>query len=100
MDFFHLKKKQKERSIEDAEVIIVAGRGIKKEEDLSLINGLANLLNAQIATYLQRREKSQDPKHRKEFKDKIEAMAQKRYQKAKVIYANILEVKEAVFEKN
>lgn len=45
-----VKKKEKVESIEDAEVIIVAGRAIKKQEDLKMINRLAELLGAQIAT--------------------------------------------------
>lgn len=43
------KRKEKEVNLEDAEVIIVAGRGIRKQEDLSMIYKLAGLLNAQIA---------------------------------------------------
>lgn len=45
-----VKKKQKVESIEDAEVIVVAGRAIKKEEDLKMIHDLANLLKGQVAT--------------------------------------------------
>jgi electron transfer flavoprotein alpha subunit len=42
--------KQKERGISDAEVIVVAGRGVKSEKDLDMIKELANLLGAEIAT--------------------------------------------------
>ncbi|QOX62856.1 electron transfer flavoprotein subunit alpha [Anoxybacterium hadale] len=41
--------KEKEQFIEAAEVLVVAGRGIKKEEDLSMLEELADLLGGQIA---------------------------------------------------
>ncbi len=41
--------KEKEQFIEAAEVLVVAGRGIKKEEDLALVKELAELLGGQIA---------------------------------------------------
>ncbi len=41
--------KQKSESIEDAEVLIVAGAGVKDEKGLNLINELANLLGAKVA---------------------------------------------------
>lgn len=44
-----IKAKEKVKSIEDAEVIIVAGKGIKKEADLAMINELAKSLGAMIA---------------------------------------------------
>ncbi|OGV32264.1 MAG: electron transfer flavoprotein subunit alpha [Lentisphaerae bacterium GWF2_45_14] len=44
-----LNQKSQEIGIEDAEVIVVAGRGLKKAEDLALINELAELLDAKIA---------------------------------------------------
>ncbi len=50
IEVLDIKKKEKEESIEDAEVIIVAGRAIKKEDDLSMINELADLLGAHVAT--------------------------------------------------
>lgn len=43
-------RKQKEVCISDAEVIVVAGRGLKAEKDLAMIRGLADLLGAQVAT--------------------------------------------------
>ncbi|MGE5627460.1 MAG: electron transfer flavoprotein subunit alpha/FixB family protein [Solirubrobacterales bacterium] len=43
-------KKVMESSISDAEVIVAAGRGIKTEKDLEMINELADLLNAKVAT--------------------------------------------------
>ncbi|WP_026478935.1 electron transfer flavoprotein subunit alpha [Alkaliphilus transvaalensis] len=44
-----IKQKELEENISDAEVIIVAGRGIKKEKDLEMINELAHALGAQVA---------------------------------------------------
>lgn len=41
--------KEKEEFIEASDVLIVAGRGIKKEEDLKMIDELAELLGAQVA---------------------------------------------------
>ena len=45
----NIKQKQKTVNIEDAEVIVVAGRAFKKQEDLSLIHKLADALGAQVA---------------------------------------------------
>lgn len=42
-------KKEKEEDISEADVIVVAGRGIKSEKDMEMINELANCLDAQIA---------------------------------------------------
>jgi electron transfer flavoprotein alpha subunit len=50
INVIEVKKKEKVKSIEDADVIVVAGRGIKKEEDLSLVYDLADELNAMVAT--------------------------------------------------
>ena len=41
--------KEKEQFIEASEVLVVAGRGIRKEEDLQLVTELADLLGGQIA---------------------------------------------------
>ncbi|WP_250674163.1 FAD-binding protein [Paraclostridium ghonii] len=43
------KPKTKEVGIEDSEVIIVASRAIKKQEDMDMIYKLADVLNAQVA---------------------------------------------------
>lgn len=43
-------KKVVEASISDAEVIVAAGRGVKNEKDLDMINELAELLGARVAT--------------------------------------------------
>lgn len=45
-----VKKKEKVKSIEDADVIVVAGRAFKKEEDLSMAYELADLLGGMVAT--------------------------------------------------
>lgn len=42
-------KKPKEKMIENADVLVVAGRGVKKPEDLAMIEELADLLGGQIA---------------------------------------------------
>ncbi|MCP3965264.1 MAG: electron transfer flavoprotein subunit alpha [Lentisphaerae bacterium] len=42
-------EKEREPGIDDAEVIIVAGRGIKKEDDMKMIHELADHLGAEIA---------------------------------------------------
>jgi electron transfer flavoprotein alpha subunit len=41
--------KEKEQFIEASEVLVVAGRGIRKEEDLQLVTELADILGGQIA---------------------------------------------------
>jgi electron transfer flavoprotein alpha subunit len=41
--------KEKEQFIEASEVLVVAGRGIKKEEDLAMVQELADLLGGQLA---------------------------------------------------
>lgn len=45
-----VKKKEKVKSIEDADVIVVAGRAFKKAEDLSMAYELADLLGGMVAT--------------------------------------------------
>lgn len=45
-----VRKKEKVASIEDAEVIVVAGKGIKKEADLKMIRELADRLGGMMAT--------------------------------------------------
>ncbi|MBR0600097.1 electron transfer flavoprotein subunit alpha/FixB family protein [Sinanaerobacter chloroacetimidivorans] len=44
-----IKKKEKIEALEDAEVIVVAGRAVKKKEDLNMIYQLADRLGAQVA---------------------------------------------------
>jgi electron transfer flavoprotein alpha subunit len=44
-----VQKKEKVEAIEDAEVLVVAGRALKKPEDIGMIYQLADLLGAQVA---------------------------------------------------
>lgn len=44
-----VKPKERQAGIEEAEVIIVAGRGLKKREDMRMIEELAELLDAEVA---------------------------------------------------
>lgn len=41
--------KEKEKSIENADVLVVAGRGVKKKEDLSMLRELADALGGELA---------------------------------------------------
>jgi electron transfer flavoprotein alpha subunit len=50
INVLEVKKKEKVLGIEEAEVVIVAGRAIKKQEDLDMIHKLADLLDGQVAT--------------------------------------------------
>ena len=49
INVLEVKPKPKEAGIEEAEVIIVAGRGLKKADDMQMIEKLADLLGAQLA---------------------------------------------------
>ncbi len=49
VDVLDIVMKEQEQFIESADVLVVAGRGVKKEEDLSMIQELADLLGGQIA---------------------------------------------------
>ncbi|MBQ9479673.1 MAG: electron transfer flavoprotein subunit alpha/FixB family protein, partial [Selenomonadaceae bacterium] len=49
VEVLSVTKKSKERGIENAEVLVVAGRGVKKKEDLNLIRQLADVLNGDYA---------------------------------------------------
>ncbi len=44
-----ITQKQKEKSIENADILVVAGRGLKKKEDLDLVRELADALGGDIA---------------------------------------------------
>ncbi len=44
-----ITKKPKEKSIEHADVLVVAGRGLKKKEDLALVEELAEALGGDVA---------------------------------------------------
>lgn len=45
----HTAPREKEENISDAEVLVVAGRGVKNPADLGMLNELAGLLNGQLA---------------------------------------------------
>lgn len=49
VDVIDIIAKAKEQSIEASEVIIVVGRGMKKEEDIKMVQELADLLDGQLA---------------------------------------------------
>jgi len=49
IDVLDIVKKSKEICISDADVVVAIGRGIKKEEDLDMINEFANLIGGKIA---------------------------------------------------
>lgn len=45
-----VRNKERLTSIEDAEVVVVAGRGVRRERDLEMVRTFANLLDAQVAS--------------------------------------------------
>ena len=49
IEVLEIRPKEKVRSVEDAEVIVVAGKGIKKEADLKMIYELSDALGAMTA---------------------------------------------------
>jgi len=49
IEVLEIRPKEKVRSVEDAEVIVVAGKGIKKEGDLKMIYELSDALGAMTA---------------------------------------------------
>ncbi len=49
VDVLDIIAKEKEQFIEASEVLVVAGRGVKKEEDLGMLQELADLLDGQLA---------------------------------------------------
>lgn len=49
MEVLDIVRKSKEEQIENADVLVVAGRGVKKEEDLDMLRELADLLGGQVA---------------------------------------------------
>lgn len=44
-----VRKKSRTQTIEDAEVVVVAGRGVRRDKDLEMIQALADLLDGQVA---------------------------------------------------
>jgi len=49
IEILQAELKERVRGIEDAEVIVAAGRGIKKPEDLAMLQELADLLDGRLA---------------------------------------------------
>ena len=49
INILDIEEKITEKNIEDADVIIVAGRGVKSEKDMAMIEALADLLDGEIA---------------------------------------------------
>lgn len=49
MEVLDIIEKEKEQFIESADVLVVAGRGVKKQEDLAMIQELADLLGGMFA---------------------------------------------------
>ena len=49
VEVLDIVEKPKEESIENADVLVVAGRGVKKPEDLQMLQELADLLDGQLA---------------------------------------------------
>ena len=49
VDVLRVTKKEKEKSIEMADVLVVAGRGLKKKEDIALLQELADELGGEVA---------------------------------------------------
>lgn len=49
VEVLSITKKPREIGIENAEILVVAGRGVKKKEDLKLIRELAEVLNGDFA---------------------------------------------------
>ncbi len=50
IDILELREKPRETGIEEAEVLVVAGRGVRKPEDLAMLSELAGLLNGRLAS--------------------------------------------------
>lgn len=49
IEVLKIQEKIKEKNIEDADVIVVAGRGVKNEKDMTMIEALADLLGGEVA---------------------------------------------------
>lgn len=50
VDVLSVVQKEKEKSIDGAEVLVVAGRGMKRKEDLDMLEEFADLLGGQVAS--------------------------------------------------
>ncbi len=49
IEILDMKEKDQEKGIEEAEVLVVAGRGVRKQEDMAMLQELAALLHGQLA---------------------------------------------------
>lgn len=49
VEILEVRPKEKEKTIESAEVIVAAGRGLRSREDLSLVEALADALGGELA---------------------------------------------------
>ena len=49
IEVLDIVKKEKEKFIESADILVVAGRGVKKQDDLTMLQELADLLGGQLA---------------------------------------------------
>jgi len=49
IEVLNVEKKQKAKTIENAEIIVAVGRGIKTREDLAMVQKLADLLGAELS---------------------------------------------------
>lgn len=49
IEVLKVQEKIKEKNIEDADVIVVAGRGVKNEKDMAMVKSLADLLGGEVA---------------------------------------------------
>ena len=50
LEVLGVREKARETGIEEAEVVVVAGRGVKRREDLAMLRELADLLGGRLAT--------------------------------------------------
>ena len=50
MEVVRIQKKDKKPSITEADVLVVAGQGVKSKDDLALVQKLADLLGGQMAS--------------------------------------------------
>jgi electron transfer flavoprotein alpha subunit len=50
MEVIRIQKKEKKQSITEADVLVVAGQGVKSKEDLTIVQKLADILGGQMAS--------------------------------------------------
>ena len=49
VEILEVRPKEKEKTIESADIIVAAGRGVRSKEDLALVEALADALGAELA---------------------------------------------------